>query len=374
MGQLDIRVLDADARPEPDADVCVKQYRQACPLGIVVDDADCVFSNRMLVPLASAGGLTGVINALYFRCTGIPDLPGTRHAVYGFDRLTRLARWARDRAYTLRTALAAIPAVASQTNAATIAAKRRARVMAARFQDRISEYDVSFNGRDMPPERSTFYLQLLHEMRVADPQIRLNAVCGNLRAQKAFRQCLESVQALNTAGARISGITVTLPISEQPALPELRDRLNSLHGLGWPVTLMIELHAVNDRVLDVMPELLRSVYATPAVWGIYFDFTDVRETPTGISRLAEAITPVVRREWYTTLKGKTDRRGRMFCQVFYGEHYVDVSTDDGRRVRSRIRLPVRSEDLHLLYRLPEGIQPTSAAAMPSRPRKTTGAD
>jgi hypothetical protein len=246
--------------------------------------------------------------------------------------------------------------------------------MAARFQDRISEYDVSFNGRDMPPERSTFYLQLLHEMRVADPQIRLNAVCGNLRAQKAFRQCLESVQALNTAGARISGITVTLPISEQPALPELRDRLNSLHGLGWPVTLMIELHAVNDRVLDVMPELLRSVYATPAVWGIYFDFTDVRETPTGISRLAEAITPVVRREWYTTLKGKTDRRGRMFCQVFYGEHYVDVSTDDGRRVRSRIRLPVRSEDLHLLYRLPEGIQPTSAAAMPSRPRKTTGAD
>jgi len=216
--------------------------------------------------------------------------------------------------------------------------ERRAKSVAARYKDRIHEYDLNnemLHG-DYYEERlgPGIVADMARWMKETDPGAMLFVNDYDVTGQGAAQDYARQIRGFLKRGIPFGGVGTQCHFVSDIDIPAVQRDLDTLAQLGLPIriTEFDFMTGDEERKAALLDRLYRICFAHPAVTGILmWGFWEGRHwrpqaalwkkdwTPAPAGR---AYANLVNREWRTSVSGKADANGVFTTRAFYGDYEV----------------------------------------------------
>jgi GH35 family endo-1,4-beta-xylanase len=238
-----------------------------------------------------------------------------------------------------------------------ITLKNRAETLTAKYKGRFTEYDLNnemIHGNYYEERLGPDITKKMAEWcQKGDPKIKLYLNDYDVLTGKMLPQYLAHIRLLLKQGLPIAGIGVQGHLhAETFDRNELKNALDSLAQFNLPIRIT-EFNIpgqrskyYQDRKLTLTPEeeeikakelvdYYRICFAHPAVEGIlmwgfweganWIPVSSLYKRDWSLTPAANAYKNLIFKEWWTSEKGKTNKRGEFSTPAFYGKYNVTVN-------------------------------------------------
>lgn len=362
-------VLDREGKIVADAEVRVEQLRHAFPLGFVIHDT---------FPEGYDAGAEGwrVFNAVSLESlTGWRQLQPSGADEIATQDLEEAAGQAEAAGLGLRwgSLVSAdafdLPEWAVPLRGAALIAAMRAYVARIHeaFGSRLMDFDVAEQTLDHD-RLSPAMLRLL--------ALDIEAMWPNVPPRLRYDEALEGSRTFDVVAAmdgalaqrlEVAGFTIDQRFGPKPVTQDLlQPALQRLAKFGRPMVVgSLEIggsHAIETAAN--VETVLRTLFAEPAVSGLYFSGLTAAEvsTPSAAwfdeageaTAVARTVDRLFRDLWWTDVTLRTNELGQARGRVFLGAYRVTAQLPDGSAVTVRRRLYQREESPREIVLMPGG--------------------
>lgn len=235
--------------------------------------------------------------------------------------------------------------------------KNRAETLTARYRGRFAEYDLNnemIHGNYYEERLGADITKKMAEWcKIGDPDIKLYLNDYDILTGKKLPEYMAHIRLLLKQGVPIAGIGVQGHLhAESFDRKELKNALDSLAKFNLPIrvtefnlpgqrskyyenrNMKITGEEEEQKAKDIV-DYYRICFANPAVEGIlmwgfweganWIPQSSLYKRDWSITPAATAYQDLIFREWWTSEKGKTNRKGEFSTSAFYGKYKVTVN-------------------------------------------------